>query len=85
MTYSIKVHVDFESDLKKLIRPIQDQLYKKLLKIVENPHIAKNRLHGDLSNCYKIKLVVHFFSFMRSLSGRIVYLIIKIKVIAFNI
>jgi mRNA interferase RelE/StbE len=57
MTYSIKVHVEFEADLKKLSQAIQDQLYKKLLKIVENPHIPKNRLHGDLSNCYKIKLL----------------------------
>jgi len=57
MTYSIKVHEDFERDLKKLDRSIQDQLYKKLLKIIENPHIPKNRLHGDLFTCYKIKLL----------------------------
>lgn len=57
MTYSIKVHEDFERDLKKLDQSIQDQLHKKLLKIIENPHIPKNRLHGDLSTCYKIKLL----------------------------
>lgn len=57
MTYSIKVHEDFEKDLKKLSKAIQDQLYKKLLKVVENPHVPKNKLKGDLSNCYKIKLL----------------------------
>ncbi len=32
---------------------------KKLDKIVENPHIPKNRLSlsGDLHDCYKIKLL----------------------------
>lgn len=57
MTYSIRVHRDFEHDLRKLDQSIQDQLYKKLIKIIENPHIPKNRLHGDLSTCYKIKLL----------------------------
>ena len=50
MTYSIKVHDDFKKDLVKLSQPIQDQLYKKLQKVQQNPHIPKNRLSGDLSS-----------------------------------
>ena len=57
MTYSIKVHDDFKKDLEKISQPIQDQLYKKLKKVQQNPHIPKNRLNGELSSCYKIKLL----------------------------
>ena len=35
MTYSIKVHDDFKTDLEKLSKPIKDQLYKKLKKDIE--------------------------------------------------
>lgn len=57
MKYTIKVHDDFVEDLKAIPKSVQDRLKKKLEKIVENPHIAKNRLSGDLHNCYKIKLL----------------------------
>ncbi|MGX2951084.1 type II toxin-antitoxin system RelE family toxin [Ursidibacter sp. B-7004-1] len=56
MAYSIKVHDDFVEELNKLDATIKAQLRKKLDKVVENPHIPKNRLAGDLHNCYKIKL-----------------------------
>ncbi len=56
MAYSIKVHADFVSELNKLDPIIKQQLRKKLDKIIENPHIPKNRLSGELHNCYKIKL-----------------------------
>lgn len=57
MTYTLKVHEDFIEDLKSISKAVQNRLKKKLEKIVENPHIAKNRLSGDLHNCYKIKLL----------------------------
>lgn len=56
MAYSIKVHDDFVAELNKLDTTIKMQLRKKLDKVVENPHIPKNRLAGGLHNCYKIKL-----------------------------
>lgn len=56
MTYSIKVHDDFVSEFSKLDSSIKQQLRKKLEKIIENPHIPKNRLGGGLHDCYKIKL-----------------------------
>lgn len=56
MAYSIKVHEDFVTELAKLDPAVKQQLRKKLDKVVENPHIPKNRLSGDLHNCYKIKL-----------------------------
>lgn len=55
--YTIKVHEDFTEELAKLTPAIRTQLRKKLDKIVENPHIAKNRLKGELHECYKIKLL----------------------------
>lgn len=57
MAYSIKVHDDFVAELAKLDPAIKQQLRKKLDKVVENPHIPKNRLSGVLHNCYKIKLL----------------------------
>lgn len=48
MTYSIKVHDDFVEELNKLDTAIKTQLRKKLDKVVENPHIPKNRLAGGL-------------------------------------
>lgn len=56
MVYSIKVHDDFVAELDKLDPAVKVQLRKKLDKVVENPHIPKNRLSGELHNCYKIKL-----------------------------
>lgn len=56
MTYTIKRYDDFVKDLSKLDKAVKDQLRKKLEKIVENPHIPKNRLGGELSGLYKIKL-----------------------------
>ena len=55
--YTIKVHEDFVKELAGLDAAIRNQLRKKLDKILENPHIPKNRLSGDLHDCYKIKLL----------------------------
>jgi mRNA interferase RelE/StbE len=35
---------------------IQQNLKKLLAKRLDNPHVPGGRLHGPLSNCYKIKL-----------------------------
>ena len=56
MAYSIRVHEEFVAELNKLDHTIKQQLRKKLDKVVENPHVPKNRLSGELHNCYKIKL-----------------------------
>lgn len=56
MVYSIRVHKDFVDELDKLDHAVKQQLRKKLDKVIENPHIPKNRLGGELHNCYKIKL-----------------------------
>lgn len=56
MAYSIRVHEDFIDELNRLDHAVKQQLRKKLDKVIENPHIPKNRLGGDLHGCYKIKL-----------------------------
>lgn len=56
MSYRLKRHVDFTAEWEALPNTVRDQLKKKLAKIIENPHIPKNRLSG-LPNCYKIKLL----------------------------
>ena len=57
MTYKLLRHKDFKKDWDNLPFAIQTQLKKKLAKVLENPHIPKNRLHGELTGCYKIKLL----------------------------
>jgi mRNA interferase RelE/StbE len=41
----------------KLPVAIQDQFKKKVAKVIEQPHIPENMLKGDLTGCYKIKLL----------------------------
>lgn len=62
-----KIHFTETSlkEFKKLGATIQAQFKKKLKTLQSNPHIPSARLHGDLANCYKIKL--------RSAGYRLVY------------
>ncbi len=48
---------------------IKAQFKKKLAERLEEPEIAKDRLHGELKNCYKIKL--------RQVGYRLVYQVNK--------
>ena len=57
MTYRLLRHKDFSAEWEKLPVTIRDQFKKKLAKILEQPHIPKNMLRGDLAGCYKIKLL----------------------------
>ena len=56
MTYKLLRHKDFKAEWEKLPVAIRDQFKKKLAKVIEQPHIPKNMLRGDLAGCYKIKL-----------------------------
>ena len=57
MTYKLLRHKDFTAEWEKLPVAIRDQFKKKLAKVLEQPHIPKNMLRGDLAGCYKIKLL----------------------------
>lgn len=57
MTYKLLRHKDFTAEWEKLPSAIRDQFKKKLAKVIEQPHIPKNMLKGDLAGCYKIKLL----------------------------
>lgn len=62
-----KIHFTETSlkEFKKLGATVQAQFKKKLKALQTNPHIISAKLHGDLANCYKIKL--------RSAGYRLVY------------
>lgn len=62
-----KIHFTETSlkEFKKLGATVQAQFKKKLKALQTNPHIMSAKLHGDLANCYKIKL--------RSSGYRLVY------------
>ncbi|HEH9441899.1 TPA: type II toxin-antitoxin system RelE/ParE family toxin [Aeromonas sobria] len=45
------------TEWRALDRSVREQLHKKLAKLVKQPHVPKNALHGDLAGCYKIKLL----------------------------
>ena len=57
MTYKLLRNKDFTAEWEKLPSAIRDQFKKKLAKVIEQPHIPKNMLRGDLTGCYKIKLL----------------------------
>jgi len=48
MTYKLLRHKDFTAEWEKLPSTIRDQFKKKLAKVIEQPHIPKNILRGDL-------------------------------------
>jgi mRNA interferase RelE/StbE len=47
---------------KKLNPATQQQFKEKLRECLENPEVPKDKLHGDLAGCYKIKLRPKRFS-----------------------
>lgn len=65
MNYSLEFDERALKEWQKLAEGIRKQFKKKLKKVLQNPHIESNRLHGELSGCYKIKL--------RSLGYRLIY------------
>jgi addiction module toxin, relE/stbE family len=65
MTYSLKFHEKALKEWQKLGEPIRNQLKKKLMERLENPHVQADRLSGFSTALYKIKL--------RSLGYRLVY------------
>ena len=83
MTYKLLRHKDFTAEWEKLPSAIRDQFKKKLAKVIEQPHIPKNMLKGDLAGCYKIKLFSVHDKFHRTLilSG---FCFLKIAKISLN-
>ncbi len=56
MTYKLSFLPQALSEWKKLDSTIQQQFKEKLRERLENPEVPKDKLHGDLASCYKIKL-----------------------------
>lgn len=52
MTYEIEFKEKALKEFDKLSPDIATQFLKKLEKIVENPHIPKNKLHGSANKIY---------------------------------
>ncbi len=57
MIYELEFHSDALKEWKKLPKSIQEQFKKAIKHGLENPRIPKHRLHGELKDCYKIKLL----------------------------
>lgn len=72
MTYKLEFLEQALAEWKKLNPSIQQQLKKKLEKVLEAPRIPKNKLSGHNSR-YKIKL--------RSIGYRLVYQVIDDEVV----
>ena len=54
--YRLKFVPDALAEWETLDGSIKQILRKLLKKHLEQPHLPGSRLHGDLHNCYKIKL-----------------------------
>ena len=72
MTYRLTFLEPAKKEWDKLPYEIQRQIKSKLLKIVDNPYIPKNKLSG-LKDCYKVKL--------RTSGYRLVYRVYEDRVI----
>lgn len=64
MTYSLEFDPRAYKEWQKLDNGIKEQFKKKLIKVLENPKVAANKLSGFVE-CYKVKL--------RSSGFRLVY------------
>jgi mRNA interferase RelE/StbE len=71
-TFEIYCIKPAHKEWQKLDNTIREVFLKKLIKLINNPRIEKNRLRGQLSDCYKIKL--------QYLGYRLVYQVIDNKV-----
>lgn len=54
--YKVLLTKESLKEWNKIDHSIQRLFQRKLSSVVLNPIIVNNRLHGKLSNCYKIKL-----------------------------
>lgn len=72
MTYKLEFLEEALKEWNKLNSTVQQQFKKKLLSVVENPKIPKNKLSGHPSR-YKIKL--------RSIGYRLVYEVIDDEIV----
>lgn len=70
------MHADFKAELDKLDYAVKTRLRKKLEKVILNPHIPKNRLHGELHNCYKIKLKADGVRLVYSVNNDEIYILL---------
>ena len=78
-TYSLEFHVLALKEWKKLDNSIRLQFKKQLEKRIQNPRVASAKLHGDLDNFYKIKLLaVGYRLVYEVIDQRLVILIIAI-------
>ncbi len=56
MSYSLLFLPQAKKEWDRLDHSIKNQFKKKLIERLETPEIEKDRLHGQLKHCYKIKL-----------------------------
>ena len=57
MISGLKFHPPALRSWKRLEPSIRARFLSKLQERMKNPHVPKDRLSGDLSNCYKIRLL----------------------------
>lgn len=55
MSYELSFVQSALKEWRKLAPPLREQFKRKLAERLQNPHVAKARLHS-LPDCYKIKL-----------------------------
>jgi mRNA interferase RelE/StbE len=72
MTFKLSFLPKALKEWEKLDLQVQTQFKQKLRERLENPFVPKDKLHGELSDCYKIKL--------RQCGYRLVYQINKKEV-----
>lgn len=54
--YRLRFHEEALDEWQKLDNSVKQLLKKKLRERLNHPEVENSRLHGNLQNCYKIKL-----------------------------
>lgn len=73
MTFNVEFDERALREWKRLDNAIREQFKKKLKKLQQNPYVESARLHGELAECFKIKL--------KSSGFRLIYQVIDEEIV----
>lgn len=79
LTYRLAFENHARAEWDKLDGSVKEPLRRALKKRLEQPHVLSAALHGDLANCYKIKLLKQCYRLIYQVIDReLIVLVISI-------
>ena len=79
LTYRLAFEDHARAEWDKLDGSVKEPLRRLLKKRLESPHVPSAALHGDLANCYKIKLLKQGYRLIyQVIDRRLIVLVISV-------